>query len=160
MALYMEFDGVQGNVTADGYADHIALLSCNFGVSRGISMEPGNVSNREATRPSLSEINISKEADNSVTALFKAAVTGDAGKTVKIKFLRTGADKVQEFMVYELENCLVSSYSMSADAEGIPMENLTLSYSKLLVTYMDTDEKGGNGSQQVVGYNLSTAQPL
>ncbi len=160
MALYMEFDGVKGNVTADGYADHIALLSCNFGVSRGISMEPGNVSNREATRPSLSEINISKEADNSVTALFKAAVTGDAGKTVKIKFLRTGADKVQEFMVYELENCLVSSYSISADSEGTPIENLTLSFSKLLVTYMDTNEKLGAGSQQVTGYDLTTAKPL
>ena len=121
---------------------------------------PPPVTNREATRPSLSEISISKEADNSVTALFKAAVTGDSGKTVKIKFLRTGADKVQEFMIYELENCLVSSYSMSADSEGTPMENLTLSYSKLLVTYKDTDEKGGNGSQQVVGYNLATAQPL
>ena len=160
MAIYMEFDGVKGNVTAEGYKDHIALLACNFGVSRGISMEPGNLTNREATRPSLSEISISKEADNSVTALFKAAVTGDSGKTVKIKFLRTGADKVQEFMIYELENCLVSSYSMSADSEGTPMENLTLSYSKLLVTYKDTDEKGGNGSQQVVGYNLATAQPL
>ncbi len=158
--IVMEFEGVKGNVTADGYADHIALLSCSFGVSRGISMEPGNVSNREATRPSLSEINITKELDNSATALFKAAVTGDAGQTVKIKFVRTGADKVQEFMVYELENCLISSYSMSGDAEGTPIENLTLSFSKLLVTYIDTDEKLGQGSQQVTGYDLTTAKPL
>lgn len=160
MAIYLEFDGIKGNVTAEGFKDQIALLSCNFGVSRGISMEPGNLSNREATRPSLSEISISKETDTSAIALFKESVTGDAGKTVKIRFVRTGADKVQEYLIYELENCLVSSYSISANGDDSPIENLTLSYSKLLITYKDTDEKLGVGSQQVAGYSLTQGKPV
>lgn len=160
MAIYLEYDGIKGNVTADGYKDHIAVESVNFAVSRGISMEAGNLSNRESTRPSLSEISITKAADNSVTAIFKEAVTGSAGKKVVIKFVRTGADKVQEYMDYSLENCLVSSYSMSASSEGEPMENITLSYSKLMINYSDFDKTNKSGNPQRVGYDLETAKPL
>lgn len=160
MAIYVEYDGIKGNVTADGYKDHIAVLAVQFGVGRGISMEAGNMSNREATRPSISEVTLSKTADNSVTAIFKEAVTGSAGKKVKIKFVRTGADKVQEYMDYELENCLVSGYSISADAEGEPMETITLSFSKVMINYNDHDATNKASSPQRVGYDLEKAKPL
>lgn len=160
MAIYLEYEGIKGNVTAEGYADHIAVESVSFGVGRGISMEAGNLSNRESTRPSLSEITLSKLADNSVTSIFKEAVTGSAGKKVVIKFVRTGGDKVQEFMDYTLENCLVSSYSMSASAEGEPVENIALSYSKITINYVDYDKTNKAGSPQRVGYDLEAAKPM
>lgn len=160
MAIYLEYDGIKGNVTADGYKDHIGVDSVQFGVGRGISMEPGNMSNREATRPSVSEVTLTKVADNSVTAIFKEAVTGSAGKKVVIKFVRTGADKVQEFMDYTLEDCLVSGYSMSASGEGEPMETITLSFSKIMINYNDFDKSNKSSSPQRVGYDLTTAKPL
>lgn len=160
MAIYLDYENVKGNVTADGYKDHIAVLSLDFNIGRGISMEPGNLSNREATRPSVSEVTITKAADNSATALFKEAVTGSAGKKVEIKFVRTGADKVQEFMTYTLENCLVSGYSISADGEADPIENISLSFSKIMVNYNDHDATNKSASPQRVGYDLETAKPL
>ena len=160
MAIYCEYKGIKGNVTADGYKDHIAVLSVQFGVGRGITMEPGNMSNREATRPSLSEITLTKLADNSVTSIFKEAVTGSAGTTVKIKFVRTGADKVQEYMDYELENCLVSGYSITCDSEGEPLENITLSFSKIMINYNDHDATNKSGSPQRGGYDLEKAKAL
>ncbi|MDH5179173.1 MAG: type VI secretion system tube protein Hcp [Gammaproteobacteria bacterium] len=160
MAIYLMFDGIKGNVTADGYKDHIAILSAQFGVGRGISMEPGNMSNREATRPSISEVTLTKTADNSVTAIFKEAVTGSAGKKAELKFVRTGADKVTEYMTYTLENCLVSGYSISADSESEPLENITLSFSKIMINYNDHDATNKAGSPQRVGYDLELAKPL
>ncbi len=160
MAIYMKYDGINGNVTADGYANHIALNSVSFGVGRGISMEAGNLTNREATRPTISEVSITKFADTSVTSLFKESVTGSAGKTVVIKLVRTGGDKVQEYMNYTLENCLVSGFSISADAEGEPVENITLSFSKIMISYNDFDAKNKTSNPQRVGYDLATAKPL
>ena len=160
MAIYMLYDGVKGNVTANGFANHITLNSVNFGVGRGITMEAGNMSNRESTRPTISEVNISKFADSSITSLFKEAVSGSVGKTVVIKFVRTGADKVQEFMNYTLENCLVSSYSISADAEGEPTENIALSFSKIMISYNDHDSNNKTSNPQRVGYDLAVAKPL
>jgi|SRR5690554_603584 type VI secretion system secreted protein Hcp len=160
MAIYVEYEGIKGNVTADGYKDHISVQSLQFGVGRGISMEPGNLSNREATRPTISEITMSKPADTSATALFKEAVTGSSGKKVTIKFVQTGADKVVEFMTYTLEDVLVSGYSVSADGESDPMESISLSFSKIMVNYNDYDKTNKSANPQRVGYDLTTAKPL
>jgi len=160
MAIFMEYEGIKGNATAEGYEDHIVVHSLSFGVGRGISMEPGNMSNREASRPSVSEVTLTKLADNSATALFKEAVTGASGKKVVIKFVQTGADKVQEFMDYTLEDCLVSGYSISADSEGDPVETITLSFAKIMVNYADFDKSNKSTSPQRVGYDLTTAKPL
>ena len=160
MAIYVEYEGIKGNVTADGYKDHISVQSLQFGVGRGISMEPGNLSNREATRPTISEVTMTKPADTSATALFKEAVTGSSGKKVTIKFVQTGADKVVEFMTYTLEDVLVSGYSVSADGESDPIESISLSFSKIMVNYNDYDKTNKSANPQRVGYDLTTAKPL
>lgn len=160
MAIYVEYEGIKGNVTADGYKDHISVQSLQFGVGRGISMEPGNLSNREATRPTISEVTLTKPADTSATALFKEAVTGSSGKKVTIKFVQTGADKVVEFMTYTLEDVLVSGYSVSAGGESDPMESISLSFSKIMVNYNDYDKTNKSANPQRVGYDLTTAKPL
>jgi len=160
MAIYLKLADIKGNVTAAGFEDQIAIDSLTFGVGRGITMEAGNMSNREATRPSLSEVSVSKMLDNSATALFKGSVTGAAGQKAVFTFVRTGADQVDTFMTYELEDCLISSYQMSAQGDGEPVENISFSFSKLLVEYIDNDKSNAAGSKQVVGYDLTTAKPL
>jgi len=160
MAIYVQYEGIKGNTTADGYKDHLTVNSVQFGVGRGISMEPGNLSNREATRPTISEITVTKVADTSSTALFKEAVTGSAGKKVVIKFVQTGSDKLIEYMTYTLEDCLVSGYSISADSEGDPMESISLSFAKVMVNYNDFDKSNKSANPQRVGYDLTTAKPL
>jgi type VI secretion system secreted protein Hcp len=160
MAIYLELDGVKGNVTAEGYKNHIAIKSVKFGVRRGVSMEPGNMSNREATRPSLSQIVLTKTADSSATALFKEAVTGSTGKKAVLKFVQTGADKVQQFMDYTLENCLISGYLIEANAEEAPKETIVLSFSKILVNHGNFDAANKSSSPQRVGYDLTMAKSL
>ena len=160
MAIYIEYEGIKGNVTADGFKDQIKVEAFEFGVGRGITMEAGNLSNREATRPTVSEVTFTHKADNSATALFKESVTGSAGKKVKISFVQTGADKVVCFMDYELEDCLVSAYSIKAEGEGDPIESISLSFSKIMVNYHDYDKSNAGDSPQRVGYDLTTAKPL
>ena len=160
MAIYLLYEGIKGNVTAEGYKDHIDVQSMTFGVGRGISMDPGNLANREATRPSISEITITKLMYNSTTSLFKESVTGSAGKKVMLKFVRTGADKVNEFMNYELEDCLVSGYNVSGNGDSQPIETITLSFAKILINHTDNDHTNKSGSPARVGYDLATAKPM
>ena len=160
MAIYIEYEGIKGNTTADGYASHITVSSLQFGVGRGISMEAGNIANREATRPSISEVTFTKQADISTTSLFKEAVTGSAGKKVIIKFVQTGSDNLVEYMTYTLENCLVSGYSVSASGDSDPTESISLSFAKIMVNYSDYDKSNKSATPQRVGYDLATAKPL
>lgn len=157
MAIYCEYEGINGNVTAEGYEGQIDVSSFNFSVGRGISMETGNCSNREATRPSLSEISITKELDNASPNLFKESVATASGKKVLFHFIRTADDGMEEYMTYELEDTVVSGYSISAaGGDGpLPMESVTLSYSKLMVSHTQYDQTNKAGSPVRCGYDVA-----
>ncbi|WP_078085355.1 Hcp family type VI secretion system effector [Microbulbifer mangrovi] len=162
MAIYMNFNSnaPAGNVTAKGYENWIEVDSFNFGVGRGISMEAGAVANREASRPSLSEVTVTKRIDAASGGLFKASVTGDEGVKVEIHVVQTGANSVEKFAVYTLEDVIISSYSISASSGGAPQEAISLSFSKIEADLNHADKTNKNPKNMRVGYDLSTATPL
>jgi len=63
-------------------------------------------------------------------------------------------------MVYSLDNCLVSGYSISADGDVEPLENITLSFTKCEINYKDHDATNKTGNPQRAGYDLTTAKAL
>src|SRR5690554_4282993 len=147
MAIYMNYNDlkIKGNVTADGYKDWINVASLTFGIGRMISMEAGATANREASRPSISEVTIAKSMDAASAGLFKESLTGDEGTKVVIDLVQTGAKKLQKFASYELENCLVSSYSVSASDGSAPMESIALSFAKITMTYTAAGKDNKDG---------------
>lgn len=157
MAIYLKFGNVKGNVTADGFAGQIALNTARFHVARKVSMETGNLSNRESTKPALSVVTVTKDADSSVAALLKETLAGSAGQEAIITFARTG-DKVQEFLSYKLADCIISYYDISADKDGVPTEILQLSFSALEVSYKDRDASNKAGNPQRVAYDIKAAK--
>jgi type VI secretion system secreted protein Hcp len=159
MAIYLKYEGIKGNATGD-YADHIAVSSMTFGVSRAVSMEAGNLSDRETSKPSLTEITITKTTDMSTAPLFKSAVGGSDAKNAGIKFARTGKDQLQEYMVYKLSNCIVSGYTISAFDEGIAEETVTLSYGKIEISYTGSDAANKGAGPQRGGYDLEAARSV
>ena len=161
MAIYMEFDGgsPKGDVTAEGYKDWIKIDSLQWGVGRGISMQVGAISNREASNPSFSEVTISKQMDNASSGLMKASMAGAEGVKVIIDCVRTG-NAVQQYCQYTLHDCLVSSYSMTSGGEGAPQESLSISFSKIEYKYTPSDTGGKGETPAIIGYDLSVGKPL
>lgn len=154
MAIYLKLGEIKGNVTAEGFEEHIGVESFSFGVGRSVAMESGRTANREVSKPSLSEVTINKIADNSVNNLFKEATVGSKGLEAIFKFVRTGADKLDEYMTITLKNVMVSSYSISAGAEGPAMESVSFSYTEIEVSYKDSDAKHKSGGPARVSYNV------
>lgn len=166
MAIYLKLDGVDGNVTAKGYEKWIQVDTCHFGVSRDVTMEAGKTANRESVKPRISEVSITKRADNSVAALFKEAVVGKKGRKAELAFVRTGEKALEQFMGYKLKNVLVSGYSISADGDeetggsGEPIENLSLSFTECEIEYKDHAADNSNSNPKRAGYNLELAEPI
>lgn len=157
MAIYLEFEGIEGNVTAKGYEGQIAIMSASFSVSREVSMVPGAMATRERTNPNLSQISVTKEADNSVTAIFKQACSGAAANQATLRFVRTSTEQLQEYMAVVLKNCIISGYIVSASSDGPPIESIELSYSQIEVSYTDYDETNKAGQPTRASYDLTTA---
>jgi len=162
MAIYMNYNdlAVKGNVTAEGYETWIKLLSMSFGVGRHISMEAGHMSNREATRPNITEVNLTKIMDGASSGLFKESLTGTAGVKVVIDVVRTQADKLEKYVTYELEDVLISSYSVSGSDASAPVESISLSMSKVTMAYTAADGAHKGGTPERIGYDLGAGKKL
>ncbi len=162
MAIYMNYNALApaGNVTAQGFENWIEVDSFNFGIGRAITMEAGAMSNREATRPSLSEVTITKLLDASSGGLFKQSVTGDLGVTVEFQVVQTGATAVETFAKFTLTECIISSYNISAAAGSAPQETISLSFAKIEADLRHADKTNTNTDMGIVGYDLTTATSI
>lgn len=157
MPIYMSYNKlkIKGNVNAKGYDDWIKISGMKFGVGRGVKMEVGNMSNREATRPSLSEVSLKKELDSASTLLFKESVTGSEGVVVYLDLVENRESGPEKRGRIELHDCLISSYSLEAEGAA-PLERFTLSYSKIITDLTCNDQSNKNGKNIKVQYCLAT----
>jgi len=160
MAIYLEYEGIKGGVTAEGYQGCIDISSFGYKVTRKISMEAGNLANRESSLPKIGQVTLLKYYDSSSAKLLKESFAGVVGKKAVIKFVHTGADQVQEYMVCTLENCLVSRYAIAASIYAKPSEVIILSFSEIMMHYTGRDATNKSGNPLRAGYDLIAAKPL
>src|ERR1700742_1457699 len=114
MPIYMNIDGIKGEVTEGKHKDWIELESCQYGVHRPITTAVGRGKQREASSPTVSEIVVTKFMDGASHGIFKWSIGGAEGKTVKIDLTAAGGgDAPHIYYQFELTNTLVSSFTMS-----------------------------------------------
>jgi type VI secretion system secreted protein Hcp len=160
MPIYMQYEGIDGDVTAAGHEKWIELTSLSWGINRNITTpQTGGNADREAQAPTVQEISIMKISDTSSHKLMLASLEGE-GKKVKIDFVRTDKDKLEAYHQYELENTLVSGFSVSGSSGDRPVETIQLNFTKIIFTNTPAKDKNETGSPEKVGYNLATATTL
>jgi type VI secretion system secreted protein Hcp len=152
MAIYMKYPDIKGSSTVDAYKDLIILDSFSFGVQRDLDTHRTD-KNREASEPTIGEITVTKKMDVSSAKLFIESVASDLKNDVEITFTTTTAKKTAEYLSYKLANVGVSLYSVSAGADGIPVESVVLNFTKLEMKFT-AHGPDISGSPEAVGYDL------
>ena len=160
MPIYMKYDGINGEVSAEGHKQCIELNSVSWGVGRGISTPTGSGGDRNTTAPSISEVTVSKPFDGSSVPLFQELLTPGSAKKATLDFVRTDKDKLAVFLSIELDDVMVSGYNVSSHGEGQPQETLSLNFTKIIVTETGTDVTGTAGQPNKAGYDVAGAKPL
>ena len=129
MPIYMKYEGVNGDMTGK-YRGWIELESVQLGVIRANSSTDRE---RKPEQPRVSEIVITKLQDIASSALFRESLNGK-GKKVIIDFVRAEDDT--QYLRIELENVLISSFSVSGHGGpgSSPMESLSLNFAKITYT--------------------------
>lgn len=158
MPIYMEIEGVKGNVTAEGHKEWIAVTSFQFGVGRAVGSPTGGAKDREASAPNFSEIVVTKEMEQSSPYLFSESLLGK-GKKVKIHLCRTSAGNLETYAEYELENTLISAYSASSGGDR-PSESVSLNYTKIVFKYIPWKEDHAKDAPHPAGYDLVLAKKV
>jgi type VI secretion system secreted protein Hcp len=158
MPIYVTWDGIAGDVTAAGYEKQIEVNSFQFGIGRGIGSPMGSTADRESSAPSVSEVVVTKATDSASTALFEASLYGE-GKKVTLNFVKTDAGQLETFLSYELQEVLVSGYSMSSGGDN-PSESVSLNFTKIIMKNTPTGSLGDTGTVMPTGWDLGLQKKL
>lgn len=156
MPIYMKYDGIDGDVTAEGHAKWIECNSFQWGTGRGISSPTGGSSDREASAPSVSEITLTKAQDAATVKIIDAAFQGE-GKMVTIDFCKTDAGKLEAYLTYTLTNTMISGYSISSGGDR-PSESVSLNFTKIEVKLTPMGADNADTSPESVGYDVGKAK--
>ena len=134
-AAYLKFDGVDGESTDKDHKGWIDIESFSQTITRPNSDSTGARSRGGAT---LGDIVVAKELDKSSPKLAESVLIGNVFPTVEFQL----ASSAGTYFTYELKNVIVTSYSISGDADQIPMEEFSLSFGEIKVTYTEMDSEG------------------
>ncbi len=147
---------IKGDSKVDKHDDWITCESFQFGVGRSVSMSGGGA-DRDTSTPSFSEVTLTKSTDKASTDLFLQATHGKSLGKAKIHFIQTG-DKTQPYLIYELDETIVSSYSLSSAGDR-PSESISLNFTKVWTQYDHFDGSTIHAGQKK-GYDLMVNQQL
>jgi type VI secretion system secreted protein Hcp len=158
MPVFVNYDGVPGDVTAQGHEQWIEANSFQWGVGRGISNASSSPADREGTTPSVSEIVITKNTDSASPNLMRASLglaPAGEGKTVKIDFCKTDTSQPEPYLQLTLTNCLVSGWSCSSGGDR-PSETVTLNFTAVEFKNIGMGPANDTGSPDTAQYDLTT----
>lgn len=151
---------VNGESTLKGFTNFIEIMSYSHGVSNPIQATTSNTG-RTTGRPNFMEMSVSKNLDATTPLLnYYCALAKNLG-TTRVHLVRQdaaagGAEvNASDYMVYEMTDTMVSSVSVGGGG-GIPVETLSLNFSKLTWTYKKQKPETGEPGQVVQFWDQQT----
>lgn len=162
MATYLLLDDINGNVQSTNHKGWIAITKLNFTISRHMSTLPGQVYDRELSRPNISEITLEKYIDNSTALLFQYSCSAKAIKNGTIDLCQTNQNNLAYTQI-KLENIVVTHYSLNSnnDKQSIkPNETIRLNFDQIEIRYTPYDNENKAQSPISAGFDLKHAVAL
>ncbi len=158
--ILLDFEGtIKGDAQQSGHEDWINLTSIQRGVGRTITTS-GSGKDRETSTPNFSEVSCSKDADIASNEIFAQAIYGKKiSEKAVVHFIQTGGEGADQiYMELELYEPIISSYSSSSGGER-PMENFSISFTKIVQKYTQFDAGGTQTQATDKGFDLKTGKP-
>ena len=136
--ILLKFDTeIKGDATVDAHENWITVDSFQLGVGRSIQASGGGKS-RDTSNPSFSEATFTKSTDMASPDLWFQAICGKSLVKAHVHFYQTSGAETpgRVYLTYELEEPIVSSYSLSSGGER-PTESVSLNFTKILKQFDD-----------------------
>jgi type VI secretion system secreted protein Hcp len=142
MALFIKFDGVDGEAQDKDHKGWSDILSFSWGIHRAGVGATGQTRRRGVA--TVEDVVINKEYDKSSPKLAEAVCTGKVFPKVEIHDTTTYAENRATYLKYELKNVLVTSHAVSGSTGGdaVPTETMSLNFEEIKQTYVEYDAKG------------------
>ncbi|MGO9992906.1 MAG: Hcp family type VI secretion system effector [Steroidobacteraceae bacterium] len=160
MDMFLTFDSsanIKGETVDSVYKSKngIDVLAWSWGVSNSGSAHTGG--GMGAGKANFQDISFTKYVDLASPALMDSCAKGTHIPTAKLIVRKAGGASALEYLVFSLDNVLVSSYSTGGSGgEDRLTENVSLNFAKVTVDYATQQSKDGTaGPKGNFGYDIA-----
>ena len=139
---FLKLDGIKGESTDSKHKDEIDVLSFNWGAHQGSSHATGSGSG--SGKVDVSPFSFVHKTDKSSPILFQKCCAGDHIKDGLFVVRKAGGSQL-EYLKIKMTDVLISSVRPGGSAHGadeIPIEEVSLTFSKIEVDYQPQGQKG------------------
>ena len=143
MAAFIKFDGIEGEAQDKDHKGWSDIISFSQGLS-----QPGGAATGPTRRRGdvvMDDLHVTKELDKASPKIAEAGCSGKVFPKVEIHLTASYTDAGRvTYYAYELKDVLVTSYQISGSgqAEDVPVEDITLNFEEIKVTYTEADSMG------------------
>ncbi len=142
MAAYIKFDGIDGEAQDKDHKSWTDLAAFSQLITKP---GQGTGSTRRRGDVILEDLHCTKELDKSSPKIAESVCKGKVFPKVEIHLTASYTDSGRiTYYAYELKNVQVVSYDISGSgqADDVPMENFSLNFEEIKVTYTENDNTG------------------
>ncbi len=143
-----------GDSTARGYENWINLQSFQMGI--GIGLMPDG-SGLLASRPSVSEVTVSRSFDGASLAILANLLRGREVGQATVEFVRSGPLGPVTYLQYELDDVIFTGMSISSGGER-PSESDSLNFSGFRKTTWEIKPDGTSDEASSIHFDLVTGE--
>jgi type VI secretion system secreted protein Hcp len=164
--IFLKFEGadtLKGESTTTEGKEQIELLSYSHGVSMPLSAGEASNTSRIHGRCNHQDFTVTKYVDQTSPILNQYCSGGNNIQKAIITVYQaseSGSDAAPiAFYTYTLENVIISSVSVGAGGGDLPIETVTLNYTKVTWAYkIQKQESPGTGESgdKTASWNLAT----
>ncbi len=131
MAIYMKYDGIDGESEIRGRPGYLELRGFSWGLGRATNTARGGA--RADAEVIAREVVLTRDQDSISALLVNEIVTNAFDRKVEIEFIRTGANnRPSTFLRFRFTGAGLSDYVLIG-GEDTPAETLTLRYTAFTV---------------------------
>ncbi len=147
---FLKIDGIDGESQDSKHKGEIHLESWSWGESQTGTMSHGGGGG--AGKVNMQDFHFVMGVNKATPKLLLACASGDHIKQAVLTCRKAGKDQ-QEFLKYTFSDLLVSSYQTGGSQE-IPIEQVSLNFTKIEVEYKEQKADGTLGGATKAGWDL------
>lgn len=151
---FIQFKDVKGESRDDKHKEWCEVMAWSFGSSHPSWGDPSAGTGQGMGRVDFSDFNFTKALDAATDDLLKGMWAGTHFETVKFEARRAGKDADKyTYLEVEMKEVMVTNFSIGGGGDGTPMENWSMKFGKINVTYFPQKDDGTQDAKQPAGWD-------
>jgi len=151
---FLKLDGIDGESSDDKHRNEIEVLSYSWGVTQQGTSSAGGGGG--AGKASFQDLHFVSRVSKASPKLFLSCATGEHIKEGVITLRKAGGGQ-QDYLKITLSDILVSAFNDGGTSDAhdhVPLEQISLNYSKIKFDYTPIGAKGSPGQTESASWDL------